>query len=415
MRTSLLISTAIATIILGSAVDAEAVPSFARRYGTSCQTCHVAFPKLNSFGEAFRANGYRFPAGEEEDASEDDPVRLGQDALKKVFPNAVWPGRSPGQIPLAATMASTMRFTDHGDPKVSFDDVGSSLGLTFASSVDDAFSVWAGARIAGQGDRFEAELERVFVVVKPFDEPKANLRVGRFEPRFGAVTVHRNLGFAPLFLTTQVDDNEFTLDPDQLGLEVFGVVGGRLSYSAGLVEGAGNLPNNAKDGYARLSYKVGGMRPDGIGGATDAQPWRETSIQVGSFGYVGQATLGNDTASQRDRFGLAGADLDIHWKDLNLIGSVAYQRNSRPSLADPEDEGKVFHVFSQADYVVYPWLVPTLRYEHRNQNSSKTRRISGGVYVLLRANVRAQLLGAAQFFGTDYDSTQGALGLNLAL
>ncbi len=416
MTRRLIVCTGIVTLLLGGLAQvAQAVPSFARRYATSCQTCHVAFPKLNSFGEAFRASGYRFPAGEEEDASEDDPVMLGQDAFKKIFPNTVWPGRAPGVLPLAATMGSSMRFSDTGDPKASFDGVGSSLGLTFASQVDSTFSVWAGARIAGEGDEFEAELERVFVVIQPFDGPKANLRVGRFEPRVGAVTVHRTLGFAPFFLTSAVADNEFTIDPGQVGLEVFGTLAGRLSYAAGLVEGAGNLANNAKDGYARLSYKLGGMRPDGIGGATESNPWQETSAKLGTFAYVGQSTLGDATASQRDSFRIAGIDLDVHWRDLNWIGSVSYQRNERPILADPGVEGKAFHAFSQLDYVFYPWLIPTLRYEHRNLNSAKTRRISGGVYVLLRANVRAQLLGSANFTDTDYDATQGVLGLNLAL
>jgi hypothetical protein len=35
---------------------AAAIPAFARKYGTSCQTCHTIFPKLNPFGEAFRRN-----------------------------------------------------------------------------------------------------------------------------------------------------------------------------------------------------------------------------------------------------------------------------------------------------------------------------------------------------------------------
>ncbi len=42
--------------------SAAAVPAFARKYQTSCQTCHVVFPKLNAFGEAFRLRGYRMPA-----------------------------------------------------------------------------------------------------------------------------------------------------------------------------------------------------------------------------------------------------------------------------------------------------------------------------------------------------------------
>lgn len=34
------------------------IPYFARRYGVTCQQCHVTPPKLNAFGEAFVANGY---------------------------------------------------------------------------------------------------------------------------------------------------------------------------------------------------------------------------------------------------------------------------------------------------------------------------------------------------------------------
>jgi len=35
----------------------KAIPIFARQYGKPCQTCHVSEPKLNAFGELFRANG----------------------------------------------------------------------------------------------------------------------------------------------------------------------------------------------------------------------------------------------------------------------------------------------------------------------------------------------------------------------
>ncbi|HIC38177.1 MAG TPA: hypothetical protein EYO79_01755 [Candidatus Marinimicrobia bacterium] len=38
-----------------------AIPAFARKHGKPCQTCHVSEPKLNAFGELFRANGYQLP------------------------------------------------------------------------------------------------------------------------------------------------------------------------------------------------------------------------------------------------------------------------------------------------------------------------------------------------------------------
>lgn len=41
--------------------ESGAIPYFARRYGVDCVRCHVLPPKLNAFGEAFIANGYRMP------------------------------------------------------------------------------------------------------------------------------------------------------------------------------------------------------------------------------------------------------------------------------------------------------------------------------------------------------------------
>ena len=38
-----------------------ALPLFARKNSVPCTTCHLAFPRLNAFGMAFRQNGYRMP------------------------------------------------------------------------------------------------------------------------------------------------------------------------------------------------------------------------------------------------------------------------------------------------------------------------------------------------------------------
>ena len=51
-------------LLVCEASAAHAVPLFARRYGVSCSQCHVAPPKLNEFGEAFVARGYRIPGVE---------------------------------------------------------------------------------------------------------------------------------------------------------------------------------------------------------------------------------------------------------------------------------------------------------------------------------------------------------------
>ncbi len=47
----------VAVFLFTISQPASAVPSFARKYETSCMTCHVAPPKLNAFGRAFKNNG----------------------------------------------------------------------------------------------------------------------------------------------------------------------------------------------------------------------------------------------------------------------------------------------------------------------------------------------------------------------
>src|SRR6266508_3181528 len=93
----------VSTIFLLFSVPAMAIPAFARKYETSCQTCHVGFPKLNPFGEAFRLNGYRMPK-ETEEQIKIKPVSLGAEAYKRMWPKAIYPGDLPGQVPLAVNV-----------------------------------------------------------------------------------------------------------------------------------------------------------------------------------------------------------------------------------------------------------------------------------------------------------------------
>src|SRR5574342_41363 len=80
---------------------ANAIPAFARKYKTSCATCHTAFPKLTAFGEAFRRNGFQFPNGGDAEATKEEPVSLGAEGNKKAFPNALWPSTIPGTSPVS--------------------------------------------------------------------------------------------------------------------------------------------------------------------------------------------------------------------------------------------------------------------------------------------------------------------------
>src|SRR5512143_1162798 len=88
-------------LVVGETTPLLAIPAFARKYQTSCQTCHVVFPALTPFGEAFRLNGYRFPAGADASVAKSEPIPLGSEGYKKLWPRSVWPGDIPGMPPIA--------------------------------------------------------------------------------------------------------------------------------------------------------------------------------------------------------------------------------------------------------------------------------------------------------------------------
>ena len=44
-------------LLLFPADESLAIPAFARKYRFSCNTCHVAPPKLKAYGDEFAGNG----------------------------------------------------------------------------------------------------------------------------------------------------------------------------------------------------------------------------------------------------------------------------------------------------------------------------------------------------------------------
>ena len=78
---------ALAAILLSSAIEAGAIPAFARRNKVSCMTCHQPFPKLKPYGEDFAGDGMIM----KENEKARDYVTAGDDLLwlNRDFPVAV--------------------------------------------------------------------------------------------------------------------------------------------------------------------------------------------------------------------------------------------------------------------------------------------------------------------------------------
>src|ERR1700753_2188900 len=94
----------------------QAIPAFARMYGTSCSTCHLDFPKLNDFGKAFKDAGFKFPK-DDETMLKIPPVMLGAPANAELWPKAIWPGTIPGIPPIGFRLTSYFQYTGSSSSK----------------------------------------------------------------------------------------------------------------------------------------------------------------------------------------------------------------------------------------------------------------------------------------------------------
>jgi hypothetical protein len=121
----------------------QAVPTFARKYKTSCSTCHYAFPRLNSFGNAFRNNALRYP-GDDKEMAKEEPVSLGSEGNKKAFPNALWPADIPGATTISFRWISRVHYEPdkRGGEQFSFENPHE-LAAFMPGTIGDKFAFFS--------------------------------------------------------------------------------------------------------------------------------------------------------------------------------------------------------------------------------------------------------------------------------
>jgi hypothetical protein len=414
----------------------QAVPAFARKYQTSCQTCHTGFPKLNPFGQAFRLNGYRLPK-ETEEQIKIKPVSIGAEAYKRMWPKAIYPSDLPGQVPLALNVKMASVYES------SLDDSGHAIthndfqfpqeaNLFAGGTLGDHISFLGEITWAENADgSSETEIERLHLQAGSFMGPEHlfNFKIGKFAPDLDD-------GFHEMWISTDnAIDTMFAFNPiglhggtgladggggislpaDVKGIEMYGVGAHRFFYTVGITNGlgpssGGNVDGNAsKDVYARVDYKFGGMGLDGdtTGVTLPPENWRERSVRVGVLGYHGNGKgidfPGTDDAGaavniQDTSFNRGGVFVSWLFDDLNLFGVAMTGRDQLETFdADGASIGKATHKFSswfvQGDYVIVPPLQASLRYESTTPPSEadteSLRVFNASLSYFIYANVKA--------------------------
>lgn len=396
------------------------IPAFARKYGTSCQTCHVMPPRLNAYGEAFRLNGYQLPQGDA-DLVRDEPLAMGAPGWRDLFPNAIWPGTIPGMPPIAMRVIADYETRSHANSNFEFPhEIELLMGGTFGQGIGAYLETeWQ----PGSG----ALIQQVFVKYQDvlgfarLPRRSLNVWVGKFDQNL--LPSYRNLDRVyknhPLWGNRRISDlrvdsagssrtsaTQFRPQDKQPGIELNGILGRRLGYGIGVVQGveATRDVDNHKDLYYTVRAKVGGRALDGTLGAGppgQIQPgpsgsWVDNAIQLEHFGYFGRQ--GND---EFRRFGVAARG---SYGNLDAAAGYVWGTHDQPWSRPGTLEFRSW--FGRADYILFPWLMASLRVEDLQMTPTlptgwritpgrqqDLRRVLPAVMMLVRANMRITLEG----------------------
>jgi len=364
---------------------AEAIPVFARKYKTSCSTCHIAFPKLNPFGEVFRGNGYQIPEFDERYVKE-KPVNLGAPAWKDAWPDGIWPGELPLIPPLS--LAGNFLYHYSEDSEVRHDFIfPDEVELLSAGTLDRDISFFGNVALIEDGDF--GGVERFFIrfgnlLNSGSAGHLASITIGQFEPAYVPASNRRRLTHTAYLINT--------------------FEAGKNNFHFG----------DQRDIYLKAGYKFGGIGLDGSGikeGEWLHGDWKESSVYIGAFGYYGENRVVSSLKLD-DRFYRYGLNFSISYADVNLFGAVLAGNHDNPDGDFKKRD--VLSYFAEADISIYPWLTGILRYGMADTDYGRREdEAVAGLVALVRANIKLIIEGKIDTMGSDNDN--GFIKLEFAI
>jgi hypothetical protein len=288
---------------------ADSIPAFARKHGFNCNMCHTAYPKLNDFGQRFRANGYQIPGQEGKE--------------KNVFD-------TPPPIALRTTAGAAGYVRDElaawGFELGGLDMLGAgvlhrnvSFLFIYTPRIDEPSADFTGSA-GGNNPSQLGGLESASIVLSNVVQDMLSVRFGRFEPNYHPFSSKRTY-----YLRTPYEvyafpspGCPFVFDDNQIGIELTGHARCGGNYALGVVNGTGASPDNnkSKDAYLTVAKTFG--RGEG----------QSAGQRIGLFGYYGRTPLivpgsitspgGEADGTRNTPFYRVGAHASLNWRTMNL-------------------------------------------------------------------------------------------------
>lgn len=335
------------------------MPYFARKYGTTCNLCHTAYPKLNAYGESFRLHGYRFAKGDEEIAK-----------IKQTLLGGEWPSKIASIFPAGGV--GHLRAQRVEDSRFTFEL--HELEFFYGDSMGDTFSFWADFTAIDEGVFPGTPFSRMFLGMydlfgRRLPKNAFNLQLGYFEPATNALSTHRRLMLRNyLYSNTRVvtagpnlSPTAFRMRDSQLGAELNGILADRFYYAAAVVNGSGNLNDigSQKDYYARLVWSPIGMHFNGEGDMNKG-------LRLGGSGYFGRTNYTTDNAAFRNSFLRFEGDVGIDYHPFELSAIFQAGRDGNIDALGRKLDTNSFIVELTCNQTFWAWLTSAFRYEDFN-------------------------------------------------
>lgn len=348
----------------------NAIPAFAKKYGFNCMMCHTAYPKLNDWGQRFRDNGYQLPGQQGKEKNIFDtppPIALRTGA-----------GFNGYDTDAGTTGGFGVKGLDLLAAGVLHKNV--SVLLIYTPRIDEPTGDYTGASESQPG-----ALESASIIFSNVVPDILNLRIGRFEPVYHAVSSKRSyylLESYEIYDFVPRAGQTFVFNDNQVGIEATGHLRMGFKYGLGVVNGTGATPDNNKfkDVYASLSQTIGAGDGQSAGQRIGVFGYygkmaRQAGIECDSAGYcwptspvvspTGEGILAKDASFYR--YGASGS---FNWRTLNL--QVVYLRGVDAKEFNPAELDKEYEFdggFAEVDYAglwnnrlvasaLYNWVAP---------------------------------------------------------
>ncbi len=349
---------------------ASAIPAFARQYNLSCNTCHAAFPKLNSFGKDFMAKNYRLPNWKETTLDiGDDMLALPKTVPLSIRAQAYVETRQTREIDPVTGPTANKATRDFQSPYL--------LKLLSSAPLSDHISYYFYGILAEQGDNGKAFVEDAWVSHDDLFGSGIGMQLGQFQvsdlmfPRETRLTAQDFLAFRMAGITYE------------RGV-IFNRDLGPLDVSLGAVNGNGidtSYPANSA-GYRRPGTLFDNNNSKSVFGRTGANLG---PVRLGLFGLSGTQASGGAIATVGVRetnkrvlgVDFSGDDGKLYWYGQVLLNRWDNFLDDSPTVNRSWTGG-----FVGADYIYSDRWVYSLLYNRATANDFKgTNTIYEGIPV----------------------------------